>query len=536
MKGQQTFAGTGKLLYFMMKRDRVIIPVWILSLALLVLVTLMSFEGLYPTETDRQIAAATMSNPAALAMTGPKLYLGDYTFGAMISHQMLGMTGIAVAFMSILLVTRHTRKEEETGRLELVRATVTGRYANISAALLLVCMTNLTLALILACGMGALGIESVTWEGSFLFAAALGSMGIVFAAAAIVLVQLLEYSRGVVGSSIALVAVAFSLRAVGDLGDGFLSWLSPIGWAQQTSAFVDNDWSPLLWSAALTIMLAIIAYPLSTRRDVGAGMLPPRRGRDSASPALTTPIGLAFRLQRTNIAIWSLAMLLFGMAYGFFIGEAEEMMSSVGDKLEGMLPEAGTGLFADSIAAMFMAVAAIIACIPALQSILKLRSEEHAGRIDTLLAAAVSRSRLMGSYLLIAALNGIALMFMAGLGMGITGSHSMDDTRYLPELIAAGLNFIPVLWFAIGLAAALTGWVPKAAALSWIVVIYAFIALYLGGALQLPDWMLNLSPLQHIPRLPAEHFEWLPLGMLTLGATALAIIGWLGFRRRDLSL
>ncbi|OXS56972.1 hypothetical protein B1A99_19170 [Cohnella sp. CIP 111063] len=534
MNRQQTLAGTGALLRFMLRRDRIAIPVWVVSILLLVLATLSSFEQLYPTETARQTMAATMVNPAGIALTGPDFYLDNYTVGSMISHQMLGMAGIAVALMSIMLIVRHTRKEEESGCMELIRASVTGRHANTTAALLLVGSVNVIFALLLALGMGAMGIESVTWKGSFLFAAALGSIGIVFAAIAIVLVQFMEHARGATGLSAGVLVAAYCLRAVGDIGNNALSWLSPIGWAQQTSAYVDNKWVPLLLSAGLTTLLIVIAYPLSVRRDVGAGLMRPRRGRSEASKALTSPIGLAFRLQRINLIIWSLAMLVFGMSYGSFIGEAEEMMGSMGETIGEMLPEAGSASFADNIAGMFMTVTAILATIPALQSFLKLRSEENAGRVDALLSGALSRSRLLGSYLLLAVASSIVLMFMAGLGMGLTGSQSMNDSAYLPALIVAGLNFIPALWVAVGMAAALTGWLPRAAALSWITVVYSFFAVYLGGILQLPDWIMSLSPLYPIPRLPAAAFEWPPLLLLTMLAVALATIGWSGFRQRDL--
>ncbi len=534
MARQQTLARTGTLFLFMLRRDRILIPVWMLSLILLVLGTLTSFDGLYPTEEARQSMAATMASPAALALTGPRFYLEDYTVGAMLSHQMIGMTGIAFGLMSILLIVRHTRKEEETGRLELVRASVTGRHANMTAALLLVYGVNVVLALLLALSMGLLGIESVSWEGSFLFAFSLASVGIVFASAAIVLAQMLEHARGANGSAIGLLAAAYGLRAAGDVGNDSLSRMSPIGWAQMTSAYVDNSWAPLLLSVGLSALLTAIAYPLSGIRDVGAGLLRPRKGRGEASQALTTPIGLAFRLQRGNLLAWSLAMLLIGLSYGSFIGEAEDMLKSMGDSLKDRLPEAGGALFADSIAGMFMTVSAILASIPALQTILRLRSEENEGRIDGILSGAVSRSRRLGGDLAIAAFNCVIFLFMAGLGMGITGSQSMNDSGYLPAMIAAGLNFIPALWVVVGIAAALIGWLPKAAAVSWLIVVYSFIAVYLGGILQLPEWAMSLSPLHFVPRLPAAAFEWTPLLSLTAIVLLFASAGWAGFRKRDL--
>lgn len=533
---QQTLTGTGTLLRFMLRRDRIQLPVWILSITIAVVATLASLAELYATEEDRQLIATTLASPASIAMTGPDFYLNDYTLGAMIAHQMIGITGIIVALMSVFIIVRHTRKEEETGRTELVRASVTGRHANTTAVLILVLGVNFVLALLVALGMGSLGIESVTWEGSFLFGIALASIGFVFTGLTILIVQFMENSRGAIGLSAGMIAVFFSLRAVGDLGEGTLSWLSPIGWAQQSAPFVDNNWAPLLLSLGLTIFFLTITYPLSTKRDVGSGMVPPRRGSEKASDILTNPIGLAFRLQRTNLIIWSFAMLLFGMAYGSFIGEAEEMALTLGDTLDEMLPALDGGELADSFAAMFMSIAAMVAAIPALQSILRLRGEEKAGRIEPLLSAALSRTRLLGSYVIVALLSSIFLLFMAGIGMGLTGSQSMNDSGYLASLTGAGLAFGPALWVTIGLGTALFGIFPKGTALSWLVVVYAIIAVYLGGILQLPEWMINISPFEHIPSIPAENFAWAPLLSLTVIAAILLVIGWLGFNRRDIEM
>jgi ABC-2 type transport system permease protein len=223
------------------------------------------------------------------------------------------------------------------------------------------------------------------------------------------------------------------------------------------------------------------------------------------------------------------------MSYGAFIGEAEEMFGALGDSLEGMLPEMSSGVLADSVAAMFMIVSAMFASIPALQSILRLRSEEKAGRLDSLLSTPVARKRLLASYLVIALGSSVVFLFMAGIGMGITGSQSMGDISYLSSLTLAGLAFSPALWVAIGLAVFLYGLFPRKAGYSWAIVVYSFFVLYLGGALQLPEWLTYLSPFGHIPSMPAQDFELVPLLALTGVALVLMVIGFIGYRRRDIT-
>ncbi|WP_221563232.1 ABC transporter permease [Alkalihalobacillus sp. TS-13] len=318
------------------------------------------------------------------------------------------------------------------------------------------------------------------------------------------------------------------------MGNELISWLSPIGWAQQTAVYVDDHWATLLVSLTFTVVLIAISYPLSTKRDVGAGMIPPRRGSGSASNLLTKPIGLAYRLLRTNLIVWSIAMFLFGAAYGSVLGDAEKMLESVGDQMSAMLPTTDSNALTDSYAAMFISISAVLAAIPTLQSILRLRGEEKEGRMDGLLSGSLSRYRLMGSFVVTSILNSLLYLFMAGLGMGVAGSQSLGDSRYLGDLILASISFAPALWVAIGVAAVLIGIFPRATSFSWAVVVFAFLVIYLGGALQMPDWLMNLSPYESIARYPAEDLDLTPLLSLTGVSALLITIGCIGFRRRNI--
>jgi ABC-2 type transport system permease protein len=78
------------------------------------------------------------------------------------------------------------------------------------------------------------------------------------------------------------------------------------------------------------------------------------------------------------------------------------------------------------------------------------------------------------------------------------------------------------------------GLVPRVTGLSWALLVYAVLVAYLGGLLNLPGWMFNLSPFTHIPAMPADAFTTLPLVILTALAAALVAVGVVGFRRRDL--
>ena len=170
-----------------------------MSLAGLTFAVALAFTDLYATEQDKQAIAETMQNPAMIAMVGKGYGLANYTVGAMMANQMLLFTALAVAIMSILLVARHTRADEEDGHIEMIRSLPTGRLATLHAAIVVVCGTNLLLALIIGFGLSFLKIASMDLEGSLLYGAALGATGIFFAALTAVFAQLSESSRGTIG-------------------------------------------------------------------------------------------------------------------------------------------------------------------------------------------------------------------------------------------------------------------------------------------------------------------------------------------------
>ncbi|QSS89149.1 ABC transporter permease [Streptomyces sp. M54] len=531
--GPGAFAGAGTLLRFGLRRDRVRLTVWVLALTLGTLATASEYRTLYSSPEERAAAVSSMGSPAALAMTGPGRYLSDYTAGAMLGHQLLGFTAVLVGLMSVLTVTRHTRDEEETGRAELVRSAAVGRHAHLAAALGVAAVANLVLAVPLALGLTTADIEGVDAGGALLYGLAHTAAGLVFAGVAAITVQITAHTRGASGAALAVIGVAYVLRAAGDVGDDALSWLSPIGWVQRTYVFVDDRWWPLALCLLLAAATAAYGFALSTRRDVGAGLRPARLGRRTASAALTHPLGLALRLHRATLLGFAAALGLMGVMYGSILGEAAGMVKEV-EQVQQALAEIGGATVTESFAAMVMTVVAVVAAGYVVMAALRPRTEENAGRAEPLLATGLSRNRWLGSHLAITLAGGTALLVLAGLGFGLSGAASTGDAGLVLELTGAAAAYAPALWATAGVAVLLHGWFPRAAAAAWIVPVYGFLVGYLGPVLRLPEGLRNLSPFGHVPRLPAAEPAWTPLLVLTAVAAGLIALGLAGFRRRDL--
>lgn len=530
-----TLAGTGTLIRFILRRDRVRLPVWIGAITLFTYASVAALPDIYLDAQDRAARADLMINPGTRAISGPGYGLDDYTFGAMIAHEYFSWIAIFAALMSILLMVRHTRAEEETGRAELVRATVVGRYAPLTAAVVVVGGAGIALGALLALTVGSLGLESVTQESSLLFGAAIAMVALVFAAVTAATAQVYESGRAAGGLAGAIFGLAFVLRAAGDMseiGGGFLSWLSPIGWGQQTRMYVDDRWWPLALSVALTVVLLAMAYWLSARRDVGAGLVQSRPGAASAGPSLSSPLGLAWRLHRTSMLWWTVALAAFGLGYGGLAGEVEsfaEDFSAAQDLIEFV----GGDSMINAFLATILSLVGVLTAVFAVLTVLRPRNEETSGRAEPVLATATSRTRWLAGHVVIGLAGSVFILALAGLGMGIAASSTLEE-NLVPDMLGAAVAYAPAVWVTIGLGVALYGWVPRATLLVWLLIAYAGLIGSFAAVLQLPEWTLDLSPFGHVPAAPAVDLTWTPLVVLTAIAAALIAAGFYGFRRRDL--
>ncbi|ASU80058.1 hypothetical protein CDG81_19340 [Actinopolyspora erythraea] len=528
-----TLRGTGTLVRLILRRDRVRIPVWIVGVAVFLLGSASTFPVAYDSAADRQARASLMNNPATVVLTGPGFGQQNYTYGAMLANEMGGMTAVLIALMSILLLVRHSRHEEESGRAELLRAGVVGRHAPLTAALLTVLGANLVLGAVIGSALPVV-LPQVSTAGSLLFAAGLTTVGTVFTAVAAVTAQLVEHGRAASGAAAALLAVSYALRGAGDLGDGTLSWFSPVGWAQRTRAYVDGTWWPLLLGAALTAVLIAGAFLLRTRRDEGAGLVRGRGGRAAASALLSGPFALALRLQRGALTGWTVGYVLFGAFVGA-IGEQAAEFVAENEMARRYFAQAGAaGDSAETMIATYLSLMGMVAGGFALQSAGLLRAEESAGRVEPLLGGTpLSRSRWALSGLAATLLGSVLVMGGAGLGAGLVHAGISGDPSDAPRVLGAALAYLPAVWVLAGLATLLFGLLPALTGLSWLVLAgIVFVGMF-GPLLRLPDWAADISPFAHVPTLPTEEFAPAPLLALTATAVSLTAVGIAAYRRRD---
>jgi len=127
-----------------------------------------------------------------------------------------------------------------------------------------------------------------------------------------------------------------------------------------------------------------------------------------------------------------------------------------------------------------------------------------------------------------------AALASAGLAMGLThGLNTGDVGRELPRVLAGAMVQLPAVWVLAGVTIVLFGLLPRLAAVSWGALAICLLLGMVGAALQFDQWLLDISPFTHLPRLPAGEVSAAPLVWLSALAVALAVAGLAGFRRRD---
>ncbi|WP_404451494.1 ABC-2 transporter permease [Virgibacillus necropolis] len=530
------FKGTAKLTRLIFRQQRFKILVWLLGLIVVTLAAAAAYPGMYKDEQAIHAFSVTMDNPAMIAMVGPGYVGEEYlnSIGTLFANEMLLFTAIAVAIMSILLVAQSTRADEEDGRTEMVRALPVGRLSYVSATMIVLIVTNVLLALLTGIGLVALGIEGVHVEGSFLYGSILGSTGLVFAGFTVIVAQLAETSRGTTMLSFAVLIVAYLVRAIGDVSNETLSYLSPLGWAVRTDVFAGNSWWTVFLPLALCLVSTIVALYLSSIRDLDAGFIPVKGGRMHASPLLQTPFGLILRLQRITIIAWAIGMFALAASFGSILGDLETYFADI-EFMQAFLTEESGYTMTEQFIVLLMAIMSLISTIPAVMIVLKLKGEENKNRTEHFFSRAVSRTHLLGSYSILAILVSFIMQSLVAIGLWSASVTVMEDALTFGTTFGSALVYLPAMWIVVGLAVLLIGLIPKLTGFVWLYVVYSFIVVYLGRLLDFPKWMNGLSVFEHVPQIPVEDMDLIKVTVLTIIAIVMTFAGIIGYNKRDIA-
>jgi ABC-2 type transport system permease protein len=531
-----------RLLALQLRRDRLIMAVWILGTALLAFGSVAAIAKEYGTHAEQQnVLQLALAAPSVLAFRGTP---SGASTGSILWFELFTWLAVIVGLMNTFLATRHGRADEELGRRELIGSTPVGRSAPLAATLLFGVLANVVLGLLLA---GAFATGKLDAVGSLTAGAAFAVTGVAFLGVGMLLGELAPTGRAANGIGAAVVVGSYVLRAAGDtagtphlssltLDPGWPTWVAPIGWGEQVLAGTENRGLLLLPGLALALVAVVVAFAIHARRDLGASILPDRPGPATASPALAGAFGLAWRLQRPALIGWGIGGAVLGLATGSLAQAAGQITSSkdpqVIQTLKLLLP-GGRAEILDLLVGVLMLLGGLLAAAAGVQGVLRVRQEEAEGRAELLLAGRVSRSRLLLPGVVVALVAGAVVMIAAGVFAWVS-FLAYGDGDPAARAFGQALAELPAALAFAGVAAVVVALLPRGAvAISWAAYAIGVAIGLFGGLLKLPKALIRISPFDHVPAVPFD--DWGPTLILIAVDVVLVAAAVLLVRRRDLS-
>jgi ABC-2 type transport system permease protein len=532
------------LLLQRVRRDRLQLLIWIVGIALLALFSVSAVEKTYGDPAGRQnILQLAVANPSILMLRGTPEGSGLDQF---VFFEIFTFIAVLAGLMNTFLSVRHSRAEEESGRAEILAATPAGRTLPTAATIIYGTLVNLVNGLFVGLAFIAGGLDA---KGSFVAGCATAAVGLTFLAVGLFAAQLMRTSRAANGVAAAAVIAAYVFRGIGDaLGTpspdhlhmtvAWWSWISPIGWGQQTLAYDENTLTPMLLNLGLTAVFVLLVFVLQAQRDSGASLVAGRLGRVDARSTLSGSLSLAWRLQWPTIVGWCVGSAFGGLLTGslaYAVSGAATADTAVEKVMASLIPGGKGSLVQLFISAIFVMVG-VIAAACATQVVIRMRQEEVAGTAEQVLATRVSRARWLIGYLTVGTASIVLVLLSGAVSSSLSALAVGDTSTRMGESFAAAAAQLPAALLYLAVLAlvfvARPGWT---IGLGWTLLGLGTVFGPFGGLVGLPEWIRDLSPFTHSPVPIGTSTDWSGGAWMLCIAVAVAIVATVGMKRRELN-
>lgn len=524
------------------RRDGVQLALWTVGTVALAGAGFTGVQGSYGDEQERTALLATvMANPVILLFRGLPSGAGE---SQMVVFLLLPWLLILAAMMSTFLAVRHTRGDEEDGRLELLSATPAARWTPTVATLIHGTVANLVLGALVIAAFLANGAAA---RGSVLVGASCALIGLVFLGVGLVAAQLMPTSRGANSLSMWILLGTFVLAGIGNalgtpsddltrMQSSWLTWLSPFGWAENTRAFDTDAVAPIFLLTVAAVALVAGALALQSQRDLGAAFVAERAGRADARPALRSNLALVTRLAVPSVIGWVVGGLIVGAlatALGSVVSEMGGENTAVTDVLDKL---GGGGDLQTGAVVVFFIMLGILAACAGVQTVARARQDETRGTAEVVLATPIARVRWLGDYVVVG-LAAVVLTIAGGVAGATLGAISATDGDALARdaLIAGAGQLLPAAVF-VGLTALVFVLAPRLTiALGWTLVMLAAMIGLFGPLFGMDESTAKISPFASAlsptsDGIDVGGFWWILVASVSLVAVPLALM-----RRRELA-
>ena len=501
------YTATGKLLKIYLWNNKVIT----------LLLTLLPFMFSYAAAVSNM---AVLQTPAQLT-TYIAENQGNLLLGFIAANTIAGATiwrirlstAIIISIFSIVLIINNTRKDEDQGRLELLRAGAVGPKGPLTAVLIKVFCANILGGLAMALGFIAAGFPAA---GSFVAGLATALCSCCFAAMAAIAAQVAPNARLARGFSFGAMAFFFIWQIIANAtGNLKLLLWTPFGWCAYARPYAgDNFW---LFAVAIPAiaLLTVIAYMLSDRRDMGGSYLREQSGRIYARKSFKSPLALAWRLQRGMLFVWVATYAVMGLIIASLVPSINKMLAGTAflPQLSAVLGGAGNAFLAVLAYILTQVLTAY-----AIMAILRIREEESMTRAELVLSSAASRIRYMAGHLFIAFTGSAVAIALFGFCIGD---------------FASCIARLPAVWLIASVTAFLYGLAPRAAApVGWGLFGALLLLEFLWEIRAIGTNVFAISPFSWV--YPGIAVSFAPIFTMLLVAAVLAGLGLVCFSHRNI--
>jgi ABC-2 type transport system permease protein len=521
------FRGTGKLTGFYLRQGWITRSIWLFTPALLIMSAMSSYGSMFASQFElNAFVDDNVLNPAVSAIHG---FILSKDIQGIVAWNVKTVSLIVIAIFNILAVSKIMRGEEESGRADLLGSGVVGRQSLFAVSITISFATNVVMGILMFLTMLLYGLPA---DGSLTLSLLMIVGGCLFASFGAVASQLASAKRTASSLGIGLMGLFYVLSFMNNLsaGNNPSSYFTPFRWFFIVRPFAGNHLAFLLVAICLVVIIVALALYLSSKRDVGAGVIHPKAGRSDASPGFNNVFALSWRMHRGLLIVWTIALGIFA----FGIGSVDSLVSK-------MLGEQQTlaswmSLFGEPEKA-FLSLMVYVLCLfvsaYGILAVQKIRSEETDGRIEALLSTPMKRSKWMASHILFSTAGSTLILLVIGLCIAIGSVVSGGSVSAFIEIVLMAIVKLPAVLTMAGIAVLLFGLLPKlSVGLSWAIYSLFILIQLLWEMALIPDIIFLLSPFGQV--YPTQSLTFATFMLLLAAACVLYGAGLLCFKKRDI--
>jgi ABC-2 type transport system permease protein len=323
---------------------------------------------------------------------------------------------------------------------------------------------------------------------------------------------------------------------------GPVRWLSPFYLAERSTPLLRGGSLDIVATATLAIAALVLlsfAALAFVRRDIGASLVRGRMGssrpmwRPAGDPLLRTPVLALVDQQRLWVLTWAIGLAaLASFLTSLTKTVVDALASSDIPTMRVYFERAGITAYSDFVGVIWFGTLLLLISLFVVAQVNGWAADDAEGRLETILAAPVSRARVVLERLA-AVIAAIALVVAASSAAVYLAADSNGISLPLGRFVLASAAVLPVGYAFAGIGHALVGWRPRLAVVALgAVAAISYLTQQFAPLFNWPDWVKNTS-LYALYGTPLSKDDWAGMATLVAIGAAGTAIALVVMRRRD---